>query len=82
MVKFVDPSALRRHIKRFHNETNVCNPYVCRLCKKQFKVKKDLKKHLMVHIPRKQRELKKCNQCDSEFVSNSCLQRHNKKFHL
>eukprot|EP01084_Bolivina_argentea_P249722 418178_1 len=81
LLKFSDPSAKRRHIKRFHNQIIICKPYVCRLCKKQFKGKDGLKKHLMIHIPRDKRHLKICQKCNIKFVNDQCLQRHNTKFH-
>ena len=54
LLKFGDPASLRRHIKRFHNESTICNPFVCRICRKPFKEKKDLKKHLMSHLQRQE----------------------------
>merc|ERR1712244_30285 len=47
---FTDPSSLRLHKKRFHsNENGHCNRYCCRICRKPFKTKVDLKGHLLSH---------------------------------
>jgi len=54
LVTFTDPSARKRHIRRFHGDA-VCNPFTCRVCRKQFRVRDDLKRHLTVHHGQGQR---------------------------
>lgn len=80
LSRFNDPSALRRHMKRFHNGCMVSEsrPFQCRMCKMPFRTKDDLQTHYKTHSPRQRNPPIPCSKC-RKFVSANKMAEHKKR---
>ena len=78
---FVDPSALRKHIIRFHkNEVNI-KEYQCKQCLKRFSEENYLSIHLKTHGKKnKKKNMVKCDKCNLKLCKTS-LKRHIRRKH-
>lgn len=82
LSRFKDPSGLRQHVKRFHDQVVVNEqrkPYQCRMCKMPFRTKDDLQIHYKTHIPRERKQSRRCGDC-GEFVSEIGMKEHKMKY--
>ena len=69
-ISFRNVTTLKKHVKAFHDKTNIkCEP-----CNKYFKCESDLTKHTKVHNGHP------C-ECGKNFVTNDSLRQHRRRYH-
>ena len=73
-IIFVQPSRLRAHIWKKHNQISSQETYDCNTCEKSFKSKAKLKLHILIHTTR----IKpfNCLTCNMKFLNSRSLQSH------
>ena len=63
-----------------HLDKNRTN-HMCLICKKEFKAKKDMERHKLIHVVKEDEEEHVCNICDAKYSRKDNLQKHMKIKH-
>lgn len=70
-------SIFQKHRKNEH----MINSFVCKICKKRFRSKGNLKEHGRTHLNMNEKNIFRCEMCFKVFGYRKTLRRHWRRFH-